>query len=146
MKGQTMAFKRVNGERTYFKYAACNKDDMLVKEGLYVGEVEGKYGVEHIFKQEHDGKTVVLNHSGHLDWLLKEYATPGRTLCNVIYDEKVILTKGAMTGKPAHRFHLEVDDGKGEKATHSDVVSETVLAGREAVPVPPVYDGPDISL
>lgn len=118
-----MAFTKVSGARTYFKYKECEQGQKLVDDGLYIGEEQGKFGVQHIFRQK-DKKTVVLNSAGHLNWLLENYTTPGKTHCNVIYDKRVKLTKGAMAGKEAHTFELEVDDG-GEFKIHSDAPEQT---------------------
>lgn len=103
-----MAYQKVATQRKYFKYAECQKGQKLVDEGVYLGTEEGKFGIQHIFRQK-DGETVVLNKSGHLDYLLAENATKG-TKCNVIYDGKIVLTKGPFKGKEANNFELEVDD------------------------------------
>lgn len=116
-----MAFQKVAGARKYFKYAECEQGQRLVVEGLYVGPEQGKYGVQHVFKQK-DKEVVVLNSSGHLNWLLENYASAGTSLCNVIYDGKTVLDKGPMKGKEAHRFELEIDD-----TVYKTVASERVI-------------------
>jgi len=104
-----MAFKKVAATRKYYKYSECEKGQMLIDNGLYVGEEQGKYGIQHIFKQQ-DGQVVVLNSAGQLNWQLENHATPGKTRCNVFYAGKITLEKGAMAGKESHQFELETDD------------------------------------
>jgi hypothetical protein len=103
-----MAFKKVATSRKYFKYADCNPGDVLVNEGTYVGPEEGRYGVQHIFKQR-NGEIVCLNSSGHLNWLIENHVSPG-VVVNILYKERVTLTKGPMAGKDAHNFELEVEE------------------------------------
>lgn len=103
-----MAFKQVAGARTYYKYAECTDGQKLVDDGEFVGTEEGKFGVQHIFRQR-DSKVVCLNSAGHLNWLVDNHVKPG-SRCNVYYAGKTTLTKGAMAGKEAHNFSLEIDD------------------------------------
>jgi len=127
-------FKKVAGARKYFKYTECEKGQKLVSAGVYVGPEEGKFGTNHIFRQD-DGQVVSLNSSGHLNWLLENYATPGRTVCNVIYGGKEVLQKGSMKGKEAHRFELEIKEPEA-----MDASKPAALAGE------PSSQFPDISL
>lgn len=116
-----MGFQKVAGARKYFKYRECEKGQKLIHEGLYVGPEEGKFGIQHVFRLRGGSKdTVVLNSAGHLNWLLENYATPGKTFCNVFYDGKNLLERGAMKGKEAHRFELEVETESGAVVSHSD--------------------------
>ncbi len=112
-----MAFQKVESAKKYFKYAECKSGDKLVNEGHYVGPYEGKFGVQHDFKQK-DGIIVCLNSSGHLNWLLDNHVEKG-DLVNVFYAGKVTLTKGVMKGKEAHNFEIEIDTD-GKKKMHSD--------------------------
>jgi hypothetical protein len=134
-----MAFKKVETQRTYFKYAECKKGDTLVSEGLYAGPEEGKYGIQHIFKQK-DGKVICLNASGHLNWLIDNHGFQGM-LCNIKFDGEVILHSGKYAGKPAYNFELEIDE---------DYVDESPRAAAKAATPAPYVPTPaeieDISL
>lgn len=88
--------------------------------GLYVGEEQGKFGIQHVFKEKKE--TVVLNSAGHLNWLLSNHVQPGQ-LCNVIYAGKVVIPKGTFAGKDAHNFELEVDDAPVKASPPLDVAS-----------------------
>ena len=103
-----MAFKKVSGTKKYYKYTECTPNQKLVDDGDYVGETQGKFGVQHEFRQK-NGEIVVLNSAGHLNWLLNEHLIEGQR-CNVFYAEKKMLTKGPFKGKEAHTFELEIDD------------------------------------
>jgi acetyltransferase-like isoleucine patch superfamily enzyme len=104
-----MGFKKVSGTRKYFKYKDCAPGQVLVENGEYLGSEEGKFGIQHLFRQE-DGETVCLNSAGHLNYLIEKNVKPGMH-CNVIYAEKVALTSGTFAGKEAHNFELEIDEG-----------------------------------
>jgi hypothetical protein len=101
-----MAFVSVAAAVKYYKLDECKKMEKLVDNGEYVGEVEGKFGVQYKFKQK-DGQIVVLS-GKQLGRQLEDHAPEG-TVCNVYYDEKVILTSGPYKGKPCHNFKLEID-------------------------------------
>lgn len=101
-----MAFKKVGGARRFIKYSECKPGQVLV-DGKFIRTEEGRFGLNHIF-QEGDGE-LVLNSSGHLNWLLETYGFEG-AVCRVTYQGKEKLTKGNMKGKEAHRFELEIDD------------------------------------
>lgn len=100
---------------------------------MYQGPEEGKFGIQHVFRQD-NGEIVVLNSAGHLNWLLENHAPTG-SLCNVSYAEKILLTKGAFKGKDAHNFELEVDDEDGGRVVRKD-----------AMPVAAVSESDDLSL
>jgi hypothetical protein len=99
--------KKVGGIPTYVKYADHKAGDVLVNEGKFLGTFEGNYGENHKF--EADGKEIVLNSSGQLNYLIKTYLEIG-ALATVIYQGKEKLTKGPMKGKEAHRFELLVSE------------------------------------
>lgn len=103
-----MAYKTVSGgERKYFKYSECNKGDVLVDGGTYLGTEQGKFGIVHLFDVA--GETYVLNSAGQLNYHLDKIATG--TKCRIVYDGKTKLTKGTMAGKDANQFIVQVDDG-----------------------------------
>lgn len=123
-----MAFRKVAGSRKYFKYNECTVGQKLVDNGEFLGSEDGKYGIQHLFDE--DGTTVVLNSSGHLNWLLKNHVKTGQRV-NVEYSGKVRLTKGAMVGKDAHTFDLEVDDTKVTATVPDTVVTSTPYNGTD---------------
>ncbi len=58
------------------------------------------------FKRQGDGMTVVINSTGSLDFQMRS-VKPG-TLCQIVYNGKEVLEKGAMKGKEAHNFKVNV--------------------------------------
>lgn len=101
-------FRSVGGQKKYFKYAECEQGQVLV-EGKFVGAVPSRFqGNNYEFRPE-QGPIVSLNHSGHLKYLIETYVKEG-DLCRVIYDGKTTIEKGAMAGKEAHQFKVEVAD------------------------------------
>jgi acetyltransferase-like isoleucine patch superfamily enzyme len=101
-----MAFLPVDGQIKYYKLNECTKGQKLVDNGEYVGVVQGKFGDQFKFRQK-DGQIVVI---GGRDLAVKlENHAPEGTFCNVYYDEKIVLTSGAMKGKDCHKFKLEID-------------------------------------
>lgn len=127
-----MAFQKVAGARKYYKYAECTDGQKLVDDGEFVGTEEGRFGVQHIFRQR-NSEVVCLNSSGHLNWLIENHVKPGNR-CNVYYAGKVTLAKGAFAGKQAHNFELEIDQ------------AEKVTAPAELPASAAASSGPDISL
>jgi len=138
-----MAFKKVETQRTYFKYNECKKGQALVSEGVYTGPEEGRFGIQHIFKQK-DGKIVCLNSSGHLNWLIDNHGYQGM-MCNIHYDGKVLLENGAFKGKEAHNFELEIDEEYIDpRAGVKPAADLTAKPAKEYVPTPSEVE--DISL
>ena len=78
-----MAFKEVSGKTRYCKYKEQNPGDVLVV-GKFVGEIPNKYddtGKKNDFEfREENGERVVLNYSGHLKYLLDEFAYLNQTV------------------------------------------------------------------
>lgn len=101
-----MGFTKVSGQRKYYKLEECEKGQLLV-EGIFVGEEQGKFGPQFLFRSS--SELVVLG-GGHLKYLVHEHLNPGM-LCRVIYDGQIKLTSGAFKGKMSHQFELEVDMG-----------------------------------
>lgn len=106
METEVRKMTKVAGERFYVKYKDCQKGDELAR-GNYIGTEQGKFGIQHLFDLG-DGKTKVLNSSGHLNWLMEEHVSPG-DFVQVMYGGMEKLTKGPMKDKDAHRFELFVD-------------------------------------
>jgi hypothetical protein len=103
-----MAFVKVGGARKYYKYSEMNEGDTPVTNCVYLGEEEGKYGIQHLFRDD-EGTVHVLNSAGHLNHQLEEYVSVGQR-CNVTYLGKDKLTKGKFAGKEYHKFSVEADD------------------------------------
>lgn len=105
-----MAFKEIAGTKKYFKYADCDKGDVLV-EGKFLREIQGKYGVQYEF-MDNSGDMVVLNKAGQLDYKM-EFIRPGDVL-KIVYEGKIVLDKGPMAGKDSNQFTLMRDDDLSE--------------------------------
>lgn len=103
-----MAYREIGGRPRYPKPASFKKGELMV-EGIFKGEIQGKYGVQFRFL-EASGQVVVLNGSGKLKHLLADVAPD--TQCKVIYGGMEIVKSGAMAGKEAHQFFVSVDDGE----------------------------------
>ncbi len=107
------------------KYKECQPGQKLVNEGSYLGPYQGKFGVQHDFKEK-DGEIVCLNSSGHLNYLLETHVATG-DLCNIYYKGVVVLNKGTFKGKEAHNFEIEIDDkrhGEDEKPVADAVAAD----------------------
>jgi hypothetical protein len=100
-----MAFQEVGGAKRYVKYSECQAGDELV-EGYYTGTTVGKYGNQYNFLTE-DGKQVVLNKSGQLEYAIK-FVEVGEYV-KVIYEGVAVLQKGTFKGKEAHNFKVLKD-------------------------------------
>jgi hypothetical protein len=103
-----MAYREIGGRPRYPKPASFKKGELMV-EGIFKGEIQGKYGVQFRFL-EASGQVVILNGSGKLKHLLGDVAPD--TQCRVIYGGMEIVKSGAMIGKEAHQFIVSVDDGE----------------------------------
>jgi len=103
-------------------------------EGIFTGEIQGKYGVQFRFLQP-CGKVVILNGSGKLKHLMGDVAE--NTQCKVIYDGMALVTSGPMIGKDSHQFIVSVDDG--------EVVDDewSGFQPKDEVDLPSVADIPD---
>lgn len=107
-----MAFKKVETNYRYLKYADCEEGD-IVAEGIYTGSREGQYGIQH-YVREQDGVSVVLNSAGHLNYLLKEAGVKKGNLIQVTYAGTEKLEKGKYKNKDVHKFELAIDEEGGE--------------------------------
>lgn len=91
------------GSTKFFKYSECNAEDVLISKGKYLGSVEGQYGLNHKF--EDSGTVTVLNSSGKLNYLIKNFLTEG-DVCKVVFKGKEKLKTGKMKGKEAYDFEV----------------------------------------
>lgn len=119
-----MGFKKVNPDIEMFigykeekdgKKVNRFADGELIIEGKYAGAFPNKFNPEkphHKFLTS-EGKLVVLNSAGHLDYLVSSYLNEG-DLCQVLYGGEHKVTKGPMKDKMAHRFELLLDDSAVE--------------------------------
>lgn len=92
----------------YFKYTECNEGDVLIEDGTYEGQQEGKYGIQHKFMQ--DGEPIILNSAGHLNRLLEDNVVEGDR-CHIVFGGKRKLEKGDFAGKEYNHFELGVIKG-----------------------------------
>lgn len=99
---------QLGGSKKFIKYAECNENDVLVKEGRFLGSYEGTYGI--CWEFDVNGEITVLNSAGQLNYILENYASEGDVL-DVIYEGKKEVPKGAMKGKMAHQFKVERHGG-----------------------------------
>jgi len=106
-----MAYQEVSKQEKYYKYAECEEGQVLVDGGVYRGGREGKFGIQHVFKTEEE--YIVLNSSGHLNWLLENRCNVG-DFCKIVYEGKDVLESGKFSGKEAHKFSILVDDEKAD--------------------------------
>lgn len=113
-----MAFKKKNVEKIYRKYKECNPGEVLV-EGIFERCVEDKYNKPNYEFRTEDNTIRVLNSSGHINYLLNEYAVFG-DFCRITYEGMKLLEKGQMKGKDSHMFTLEIDDEKFDKSFARD--------------------------
>lgn len=99
-----MGYKKVSGKIKFWKLTETEVGEVLVNDGIYIGEEAGKFGPQYRFREP--DQFVVLS-GRQLGWLLDNYASPGDK-CRVIYGGQEILTKGNFKGKPVHQFELEL--------------------------------------
>ena len=106
-----MEFRSVGGQKKYFKYAECEKGQILV-QGKYVGTSPNKFGKDnHDFRPTDGGPTVCLNSAGHLNYLIDNNVQVG-DMVQVTYDGKDILDQGAFKGKEVHKFDVAIADSE----------------------------------
>lgn len=109
----TMALRTVSkegGNFKYVKYTECEPGQVLA-QGNYLGTREGKFGIQHLFREE-SGMVVVLNKAGQLDKNLEENVQLG-DFVQVTFKGKSKITKGDWKGAQANNFIVQVDDERG---------------------------------
>lgn len=107
--------KEIGGKVNYFKYAECEKGQVLVDTMVYKGTQEGNYGRQNVFVSRTTGEKTVLNKAGQLDYKLDEFVEVGDTV-TVIFDGTEILEKGKFAGKPVNNFVVNLHDDIPNKA------------------------------
>jgi len=116
-----MALKPVGrGNRTYVNFKDCVEGQILA-EGNYMGTIDGKYGPQHLVRKA-DGDEVVVNNSGHLDYLIKTNIEKGDFI-QIRYDGKTELTKGKYAGKLSHQFIVLKDDSASSSTAGAEIVN-----------------------
>jgi hypothetical protein len=110
-----MAFQKLNVPKKFYQYKNMEANDVLC-EGTYVKVGEDKFGgVTHEFRDAQEDVVHVLNSSGHLNFLMREYAQFG-DYCRVTYKGKEKLPKTSkFAGKESHVFDLEIDPDRSVK-------------------------------
>lgn len=118
-----MAFKKKNVEKKYApKYKECQKGD-LIAEGVYEKCGEDNFGNPTYELRTEDNTIIVANSSGHLNYLMNEYAQFG-DYCRITYEGTTVITKGRMKGKDSHVFTLEIDDERFDTSFTKDVTKK----------------------
>lgn len=95
---------QLGGAKKFIKYSECEKGDVLIEQGRFLGSYEGNYGV--CWEFESNDEITVLNSAGQLNYVLENHAKEGDIL-DVIYEGKTEVPKGPMKGKMAHQFKVE---------------------------------------
>lgn len=125
----------VNAERVYYKYADIEaewkkskdkKPITLVEDALYIEKTPNNFNPDKFdFVFEKDGKNHILNHAGHLSYLMSKLE-PG-AFVDVQYTGKVKLEKGTYAGKESHNFKVfvssksPIEEVMKTKETSSDI-------------------------
>jgi len=104
-------WQKVETVKKYFRYKECKKGQVLIKEGLYIGDSPNQFGRDNHDFKEKDGTVVSLNASGQLDYILQNNVQIGDTV-KVVYQGTSTLEKGRYKNKEAHNFDVFVKPGK----------------------------------
>lgn len=90
----------------YYKLSETDPGTKLVEKGEYIGEVMGKYGAQHRFRQMDDGQEVVLS-GGSLNWRVKQEHIALGDVFDIYFEGKGIVEKGDFAGKESNNYKLE---------------------------------------
>ena len=105
-----MAFREIAGRKNYLKAKDFDEDEVMT-EGIYLGEIHSRFGVQFEFERE-DGEIDVLNGSGLLKYKM-QFIEKGDYV-RVIYEGQITLESGPMKGRPAHQYKVLLDDERSE--------------------------------
>jgi len=108
-------WQKIETVKKYFRYKECKKGQVLIKEGLYIGDSPNQFGRDNHDFKEKDGTVVSLNASGQLDYILQNNVKIGDTV-KVVYQGTSTLEKGRYKNKEAHNFEVFVKPGKQAQA------------------------------
>lgn len=95
----------------YWKLSETEPGTMLVEKGEYLGEIMGKFGAQHRFRQVDDGQEVVVG-GGSLNWRVEQGHINKGEVFNIIFEGKEKLEKGPYKGKESNNFKIEKFSGK----------------------------------
>jgi len=109
--------RELGGAKRYFKYAECEKGQILVNNGRYIRDFQGKFGIQHELMDD-DGVITVLNSAGQLNWLIDTYVQVGDHI-RIAYDGMSVLEAGPMKGKDAHNFKVHDMSEESEPESES---------------------------
>ena len=113
-----MGFEKVGGEIVYkgaYKEEGAKgklkfKQGEILVEGHYIGRHPNKFKPEapHFKFKNEAGQNVVLNHAGHLGYIMENEVVEG-DFVRVTYAEHKELTSGTYKGKKSHAFEVGID-------------------------------------
>lgn len=128
-----MAFQTVATERQYVGYKDMAPNTVCV-EGWYIGTSTSKYNHPVWHFRTAEGKAISLNSAGHLDYSMETHAKEG-DYCKVTYLGKKLVTSGAMKGKEAYNFRLEIDPDRfnGKPPANTDLGTDMGMPDEDEV-------------
>lgn len=131
-----MAFRKQNVRPEYKKTALFEKGEVVIDGGVFEKIGEDHYGKPcYIFRMDDDTRKAV-NHCGHLEWLMDEYAQLG-DYCRLTYLGVTQIAKDKKKkgkDKDPHTFELEID---------ADRFDSSFAKHRQDKPKPPSKDDED---
>jgi hypothetical protein len=128
-----MAFQKVNIPKKFHPNKGLKKGDTV--EGTYIRQGKDKFGgVTHEFRDSEEDVVHVLNSSGHLNYLMDEYADYG-DYCRITYLGKTKLPKTSkFAGTDSHNFEIEIDRERSVRTVAAAPTEEPVLSHVDADP------------
>jgi hypothetical protein len=109
-----MAYQKVTVEKKYHPYKDCKPGDVLA-EGVFLREGKDQFdGKTYEFRDPDKDHIDVLNSCGHLNYLMKEYMSPG-DWGRITYQGKNKIAKGKFKGKDSHSLDLDIDPERSVK-------------------------------
>lgn len=103
-------WQKIETVKKYFRYKECRPGQVLIQEGVYIGDSPNQFGRDNHDFKEKDGTIVCLNASGQLDYILQNNVQKGDTV-RIVYGGKSTLEKGRYKNKEAHNFEVFVKPG-----------------------------------
>jgi hypothetical protein len=123
-------FRKVEVVKKYFRYKECSPGDVLVKDGVYIGDTPNQFGRDNHDFRESDGQVVSLNAAGQLDYILQNNVKQGDSV-KIVYAGTNKLTSGAYKNKDAHSFEVFVKGAEVEEAATDELEEETTETDEE---------------
>jgi hypothetical protein len=87
----------------YFDLKVTKPGTQLVFMGEYLGEVMGKFGAQHRFRQLKDNQEVVIS-GGQIDWRVENGHIRIGDVIDVTFEGKEKLAKGTYAGKETNNY------------------------------------------